>query len=55
MKDRMFEWIEEVRAGERALKAKAARERRRGERELAGRELACLAKGRTKWRLTWCW
>ena len=24
-------------------------------RELAGRELASFAKGRTTWRLTWCW
>jgi hypothetical protein len=56
----MLQWLEEVLAGERALKAERAKKpkpaKTAGERPPpGGRELACLARGRINWRLTWCW
>jgi hypothetical protein len=56
--------IEEVLGGERAPKAerakkpepaKTARERRRGEENWREGNSPAWEKGRTNWRLTWCW
>ena len=49
-KDQMLQWMDEVR-GERGTEGGDGK----GAPPPGGRELACLAKGRTNWRLTWCW
>ena len=62
-KDQMLQWIDEARAGERALKAesakkpkpaKAAGERRRGEGNWQEGNSPAWRGGRINWRLTWC-
>jgi hypothetical protein len=50
-KDQMLQWIEDVLEGERDAESKNGK----GSPPPGGRELACLAKGRTNWRLIWCW
>ena len=50
--------IDEVRAGERARRLRRQKGKDGEDGKGAppgGRELACLARGRTNWRLNWCW
>jgi hypothetical protein len=51
MTDRVLQWIEEVPGVREGTEGRDDK----GKPPPGGRELACLAKGRTHWRLSWCW